>query len=422
MGKIDKKKVGKAKLTYQEMRDLASAHDLEVRCRLAERLDLEPEILYFLAEDSAIEVRRRIALNPTTPRQADLLLARDSDEEVRVDLTEKIGKLAPNITAEERDKIKALTYDALTLLSRDQATRVRQILAETLKDIADAPNDVINHLARDMELVVAGPVLQFSPVLSDDDLLEIISSSHAQGALNAISKRERVSEVISDAVIAKNDESAIADLLANHSAQIREDTLDMLVAQAEKVQSWHAPLVKRPTLSARAASRMAHYLADNLLDVLKAREDLPEDVIFTIKQHVKQRIDQSDELDENAEQDLEPETDPVEIVRDLQEKGKLSEDNLIDWMDEGKWLHVTSALALMSQIPRVIVKKITTSQSAKGMMALCWKAGVSAELGESLQFKLAKIPIGNILKADQKGGYPLTDEELNWHLDLFGGR
>jgi len=415
MSDTPKRLVTKSDLTYKEMQDLASHEDLAIRCQLAERQDLRPEILYFLAEDKEIEVRRRIALNPTTPRQADLLLANDTEETVRLELTEKIANLAPDVSVAERSKIQSLTYDALMVLSRDQATKVRQILSETLKDVVDAPGEVIKHLARDVEVVVAGPILQFSPVLTDEDLLEIISSSHAEGALNAISKREGVSESISDAVIATNEESAIADLLSNESAQIREDALDLLADRAQDVIAWHGPLTRRPKLSLKAATRMAHYLAENLLNTLQEREDLPEEVILTIKEEVKKRIDT-----ENEEKTPEESSDPIEEILALQEKGELDENKLADWLEKSQWVYATSCLAVMSGMSRVMVKKIISSQSGKGIMALAWKCELSAEMGETLQFRLAKMPIGNLLKPAQDGGFPLTDDELSWQLELFG--
>ena len=36
-----------------------------------------------------------------------------------------------------------MTYEALEILARDQVTRVRQILSEALKDVANAPPEVI---------------------------------------------------------------------------------------------------------------------------------------------------------------------------------------------------------------------------------------------------------------------------------------
>ncbi|NVK20415.1 MAG: DUF2336 domain-containing protein [Methylocystaceae bacterium] len=413
MSDSDKKLVLKDTLSYQEMQKLAASEDLSIRCQLAERQDIKPEILYFLAEDDASEVRRIIATNPATPQQADMLLAHDDEESVRMDLVEKVARNSRDANAVLNSKIQDLAYEALKILSRDQATRVRQILSETLKDVVDAPGDIIKHLATDMELVVAGPVLQFSPVLSDDDLLEIITSSHPSGALNAISKRKSVSEVISDAVIASDEESAITDLLSNQSAQIREDTLDMLVERAETTKVWHEPLVARPKLSNNAAKRMAHFLADTLLASLRKRQDLSDEVMETIEEQVKKRIDS----DEPAREE---ESDPIDDMRALKEAGELDEDKLLSLIDDNEWLCATSALAVMADMRRVTVKKILASHSGKGIMALAWKAGLSAHTGESIQFKLAKMPINNLLKATEDGDFPLNEDELSWHLELFG--
>jgi uncharacterized protein (DUF2336 family) len=419
MTDIDKERAAKEKLTYKQMQELASHEDVNVRCILAQRQDIRPEVLYYLAEDEAVEVRRYVALNPSTPRQADLLLASDREEGVRLRLTEKIANLAPDVSEAERDKIQALTFEALMVLSRDQAVKVRQILSATLKGVDGVPCDVIRQLASDMELVVSGPVLQFSPVLSDEDLLEIISSSHANGALNAIAKRANVSESVSDAVISSNERSAIADLLGNRSAQIREEALDLLAERATDIVEWHVPLVRRPRLSPKAAKRMAHYLADNLLKSLEERKDLPEDVVLSIKQEVKRRIEGDNSTAEEIEGEYET-LDPMEEVQKIQENGDLNEDKIIDWMDATQWQYVVAALAVLTGMRRVKVKKIVSSQSAKGIMALAWKSGINAHLGESLQFKLAKMPIGNILKATEEGEYPLNEEEMNWHLELFG--
>ena len=67
------------KLSYDESKRLARDGDRAVRERLAGREDVRPEVLYFLADDDSAEVRVRIAANVSTPRQADLTLARDHD-------------------------------------------------------------------------------------------------------------------------------------------------------------------------------------------------------------------------------------------------------------------------------------------------------------------------------------------------------
>ncbi len=109
--------------------------------------------------------------------------ARRHDAQVRADLARKISRLAPGLTAEEQDAVRRMTYETLALLAHDQLPTVRHILAEALKSEADAPPELIRRLARDIEIIVAAPVLEFSPVLTDEDLMDIIRASPAVGAL-----------------------------------------------------------------------------------------------------------------------------------------------------------------------------------------------------------------------------------------------
>src|SRR3546814_13681577 len=57
---IGRPKLPKA-LSYEESRELAHNGSDRARADLAVRIDLRPEVLYFLAEDPPTEVRRRIA-------------------------------------------------------------------------------------------------------------------------------------------------------------------------------------------------------------------------------------------------------------------------------------------------------------------------------------------------------------------------
>ncbi len=110
---------GNKSMTYEEAKELARHSDRKVRRKLAASEDAKAEILYFLAEDPSPEVRREIATNAATPRQADLLLAGDSDHRVRCGIAAKIAKLAPGLTADEQDKVSCMTYEALDILARD---------------------------------------------------------------------------------------------------------------------------------------------------------------------------------------------------------------------------------------------------------------------------------------------------------------
>ena len=65
-------------MSYEEARAALESHAHKARRFLAARPDVEPEILYYLASDESVDVRRLVAGNPTTPQQANKLLTSDS--------------------------------------------------------------------------------------------------------------------------------------------------------------------------------------------------------------------------------------------------------------------------------------------------------------------------------------------------------
>ena len=409
-------------LSYDEAKKLARHGDAGERAALAARGDVEPEILVFLAGDSSADVRRSIAANQATPQQADLVLAKDADEAVRTGLAEKIAKVAPGLSAIEKDQVRKAAHDTLEVLARDQLTRVRQILAEALKDVADAPSEIIKGLALDEELVVSGPVLEFSPVLTDDDLMEIIEKGPAKGGLGTIARRSGVTENVADALADSGDDEAIADLLSNPSAQLRESTLDGLIDRAESVELWHAPLAGRPNLSGGAAVRLANFLADNLLDVLKQRQDLDAETLEAVKSVVHRRLGDDAPEGDGGDQDFLLTKAPVGVAERLYKAGRLDPKVIERALNANDFGFVLAALVVRSDQPESVVKEIFSTHNVKGIVALAWKAKMSMKLAGLMQQRMARIAPTEMLEAVEGSEFPLADDEMNWHLEFFRNR
>jgi uncharacterized protein (DUF2336 family) len=401
-----------ASVSYDESKVLAADHDGDHRRALAARDDVKPEVLYYLAADELSSVRRQIAANEKTPRQADRLLAEDVDDEVRCDLARKIGRIAPGLSQDAQEQIQELTFEILDILAHDQLPQVRQIIAEEIKQSDSVPRAIIQHLARDLELIVAAPVLEYSPLLSDEDLIEIIESDSVQGALSAISRRASVEAPVADAIAYCDDRDAIAALLANPSAQIREDTLDMLLDQAPEIESWHQPLVERPELSLRAVRRIGKFVAMALLRLLEERNDLPEGATDEVRRAVTQRIDEAG-VNGGVDAGLD--------AKKAFDEGKLNDEAIQSAIDLGNHDFVTNALALMNGLAPAAVEHVLGLQGAKSITALVWRAGLSMRTAMQVQLKVARVPPMDVLNAKDGTDYPMTPEELQWHADMFTG-
>ncbi|MEQ5774432.1 DUF2336 domain-containing protein [Thalassospira sp. NFXS8] len=433
-------------ISYEEAKDMAASSAAHVRGTLAQRHDTRPEILYFLANDAEASVRRHVAENEATPVQADLLLTDDKDDDVRGTLAQKIANLSDGLTPNETDKLRRMTYQALEKLARDQAIQVRQVIAETLKDLVHAPQPIITQLARDTETVVCGPILQYSPVLTELDLLEIIETNTASGALSFVSQRRNLSERLSDAIAATTDTDAISHLLGNRSAQIREETLDQLIDRAPDIQQWHEPLVQRPALGPSAAGKLARFVAQNLISVLERRKDLKDDQLAMVRKVVERRIESGEfsaavnrqgkadkkgskknntYKDKAATPDDEAagsnETEAYQMALDLHAKGKLTDARISTAMTENDVKFARAALAVRAGIPSEAVAKVLNTHSAKGVVSLAWKAGLPADLAVKIQVKLGHVPPGQALNPRSGNTYPLSEDDMLWQLEFFTG-
>jgi len=398
------------KLTYETARAALEAHSAELRLELAGRKGVEPEILYFLAEDKDSGVRRRVAANASTPAQANRLLADDSDEEVRAALARKIARLVPHLKNEESARVRDLTLETLQRLAQDQLPRVRAIVSNEVKACKAVPADLVRRLARDPELTVAGPIIEYSPLLSDADLLEIVNLARVSDLISAVARRRNLSVTVCDAVIASMDIAATAALLDNQAANISKASLEALVDRAAAVEAWHAPLVRRPNLSARVVRRIAGFVSASLIEKLASRPGLDVETVADLKLKTRRAIHEGalEETDNNA----------AKVVREAAASGALDDHFVAAAADLGQRNVVLHALSHLAQADFGAVQRLIESRNARAVTALVWRAGLQMRTAVAIQSSLLKLP--DILPARGGTEFPLAPEDMALNLSLFG--
>ena len=400
------------KLSYEEARDVLEENDYDKRLELAQRSDTRPEILYYLAEDDSADVRRHIAQNPATPIHADALLTIDEDGEVRSELARKIARLVPGLTAEEQATLHERAVEVLERLAQDQLPKVRAIVAEEIKQSENVPRHIVRQLAEDVEDIVATPILEYSPLLGDDDLREIIAAGASEAALVAIARRPTVSEPVSEAVAGTLEIPAVAALLVNPSAQIREDTLDQIIDQAKEVQDLHEPLATRPDLSIRAMKRIAGFVASALVHTMIESSALAEDVAEDILERVRERI-AAERVGEDDEKRF------AEEALKLHKDERLTDEFVVEAIESNQRELLIQCFALMAELPAKTVREILKSKSGRAVSALAWKAKLKMRTAYDMQTKLALVPAPQLVTPKAGIDYPLDTDEMIWHLSYF---
>lgn len=417
-GRKDKAPKGAEVPDYETAKNIAASGSAADRQELASQQNLQPEFLYYFATDKAPEVRRTVAKNPGTPLQADAILANDTDDEVRCELAEKIGKLLPELSHEDNQKATDMVHQMLDVLARDQLPRVRAIIASEIKNLDNVPKPIVSMLARDVEEIVAAPVLQFSPLLEDADLVGLISGGLKSAGLSAIAKRDGLTERVSEAVVGTGDEGAVGALLGNQTAAISETSFDSIATMARDVESWHAPLSGRQDLPGATVLKVARFLSASLLRRLAERNDLDPETSRELEQAMESRIAETgQELDPDIQADEEARARAETLIR----KGGMTAALLTRSLDDGDLRFVTQALSLLSDLPPVMVRKIFNTQSAKSVVALTWKSGFDMDLALSLQRRAAKIEPKQIIQPEADGAFPYTDQNMEWQLELLAG-
>jgi uncharacterized protein (DUF2336 family) len=403
-----------SRLSYEEGRAVLEGHEQRLEEELAGHCDAEPEMLYYLAERGSTTTRRKVAANPSTPPKANRLLAEDVDVEVRGEVARKIGRLLPELLSSDREAVCQQTLDSLERLAIDQVPFVRAILAEEIKHLDCVPRRVVAKLARDVVEEVSVPILEYSPLLWDDDLIEIVKSARVQSALAAIARRRGLSESVSAAIVESMDVSAITALLSNADARIREQTMESLVDHAEEVLAWHDPLASRADLSLRVLRRVAGFVGAALLERLAERNDLDEETRIQLNRSLRARLEKED-LHTQERQDK-----ASVLVRDAKRQGKLNERFVESAAERGQRELVMEGLAVMADAPRPVVEKIFSSRSAKGITALAWRAGLHMRVAFKIQVLVMKLKSDELLAAREGVAYPLSEDDMRWHLSYFG--
>lgn len=384
-------------LPYEEAKRLARHGADAERAALAALPDTQPELLYYLATDGAVAVRAAVAGNAATPAQADKLLAADADVAVRAEVGRKLAPQAPALHARAtaEDRLGTLGWRTLCGLAEDTAAHVRAVIAEELKAMPDAPRALILRLAHDAAMEVAEPVIRLSPLLSEADLLALVAEAPVPATLTAIARRPALSEQLCDAIVETSQDEAIGALLGNASAAIREQTLDGLIVQAATRVPWQESLVRRPSLRPRALRALAMCVAGHLLETLAARPEIPPELSEALQSRVETRLAEEGQAEPSPDAEFE-----AAAMR-------------------GDQSAMAMLLAEHAAVPVAAVERAARLRSAKGMVALCWQAGLSRRAGLLAQSVLGQLTPGAVIVPGADGDWPLTSAEMLWQIELL---
>ena len=399
---------------YDREKKIASSLDKAARMKLARSPATQPEILYYLSQnDTDTVVRSTVAANDATPYQANAIIVKDQSADVRMALAGRLAKLLPELGEDTQTQLYKYTVEALETLATDEVLKIRIVLSETLKKELHAPASIVNRLAVDLERQVSEPILEHCLNVSDEVLLEILSHHPASWTVEAIAKRKKVSEQVSDAVVDVRNEIAGVALLDNAQAEIDRNTLVKITEQARIFTSWQKPLAVRAFLPREIADKLSTFVDEAVRSVLINRADLDNSTSSDISQKVREGLSAADS-------EIFASLSVEDKVRKLIAERALTEEILIGALEAKDRAFAIAILAAFVRTTKSSMENIIGMRKPKPVIAVCHRAGLGMRTCLRVQQELAVIPPSELIYARGGTDYPLDADEIKWQLDFLG--
>jgi uncharacterized protein (DUF2336 family) len=292
--------------------------------------------------------------------QADVeRLISDPSPESRAATMLRVGAAYGSGELLESERELALAIVQTILPEVDIALRCR--LSESLQHTPHLEHGLAMQLAKDV-IDVATPILTFSPVLSDADLIEIIGAS-SPAHIRAITQRAFLSTEVTGAVIQYGDEAAVLRIAANSNAAINADGFHGMLNRFPDNSRLNETITQRPALPLAIVERLATTVTGKVLERLIQRYALPAQRVSSILHHSREHFlltsmggHLAEELRDFAER--------------LEENGLLSGSLVLRALAIGQFAFLLQALSVKSGIAIGNIRKLMADDGGNGQEQL----------------------------------------------------
>src|SRR5690242_9459374 len=231
---------------------------------------------------------------------------------------------------------RAAAEGAMIMLLDDPSPQVRRALADVFASTQMAPKVVVHALAAD-NIEVSLPLLERSPLLEDEHLVDLVAAGNAQAQI-AIAGRPLVSAAVGAAIAEVGTAEACLVLLENGDADIALFSVDRIVDRFGHLASIRENLLARDDLPMATRQALLSKLSRTLAGFVSERQWLGP----------KHAEDAAREACEKATVALAADTPYDEIgdlVRHLRESGQLTAGMLLRALLSGNVVLLEEALA-----------------------------------------------------------------------------
>lgn len=307
-----------------------------------------------------------VTSTPALERLVDLakVPSSDSRRELLREVTDLFLGAPASHSAQEVGQFGAV----MTRLAQDVEARMRAEIATRMAKLPNAPAELIRFLAHD-EIEIASPVITHSPVLTDDDLVSV-ATAKSQAHLLAMTKRETLSAVVSDAIVARGEDDVLESLAANTGAEISRRSMETLVTRSEASPRLQAPLVARNDTPPDLLNDMFFFVSGQLRQAIIAKceamdESVLEDLFAEAEESVREALAASVPGFEKAER----------IIDDKIKRRELGEASLVQMFRSGQLPLFVVGFARLADLDIKTAHRIISERNFEAMAIAAKAAG-----------------------------------------------
>ena len=282
----------------------------------------------------------------------------------------------------------AAAEGAMIMLLDDPSPLVRRALAEVFASAQKAPRVVVHALAADQP-EVALPVLARSPLLSEDDLVDLIATGHPEAQM-AIAGRAMLARPLAAAIAEVGSAQACLALLENPDADIAPFSIDRIVERFGHLAAIREPLVARDDLPMATRQALLAKLSQTLAGFVAGRQ-------WMGSEHAEYA---AREACEKATVALAAETPYEEVgalVQHLRASGQLTAGMILRALLSGNVVLFEEALAELSGLSLDRVTSYIHDKNISGLTALYRKAGLPDQAYPAFRAAIAAMRKGALV-------------------------
>jgi uncharacterized protein (DUF2336 family) len=256
---------------------------------------------------------------------------------------------------------------ALLMLLDDPSPLVRQAMAETFARSLDAPAAIVQALSVDQPNV-ALPVLEFSPLLIDADLVDIVATGD-DAVQCAIARRISLPASVCAAIAEVGCAAASLELIENPNAELAPFSWDRIVERHGHLAAIREAMLVLDDLPAATRAALVGKLSQTLAQFVVARNWLSADRAERITTEARDRSTLNIAAGSRDE-------DMQGLVRHLRLTGQLTAGLILRALLSSNLDLFDAALAELADLPRSRVSALLHERGGNSLHALLRRAGL----------------------------------------------